>query len=345
MSNIDQAFIQAYRSGEPPVAATTHCGNGGGNPGQRHYRQPPGATNYEMDVHAGVRSPHVDFAASSTTGSDPRAEIAALQQASVGQDLHDLPHVTGAPTTERQPLSSFAANQRDSANSFRPVFEVDAFRWPEVTTNLLQQHAAMLAPIAEELITCSEAGRSMVAIAGSRCGVGATTIQLCLARMLAAADKEVAIVDGDFATHALASALGLEFDTGWEDVLVGQIPLAEGVVHSIGDNISLLPLAGRSSNPSDLLSGIQTSISAGVLRYHYDLVLIDFGDAGRQPQWPVAQKLFEQCRIDSSIIVADGAHSNQTMYENIDSLMNLFGTTCLGVIGNLVSAGASFATR
>lgn len=335
MSQIDQAFIQAYSSEAPPATPASHP-HSIRQPAPRLFQdQPPAANSYEMDVHAGVRSPHVDFSSGSETAAhDPRAEIAALQQSSVAQAMPSGVQSAEAPSTPRQPLSSFAAAQKESTNSFRPVFEVDAFRWPAVTTNLLQQHASMLAPIAEELISSSEAGRSMVAIAGARHCVGATTIQLSLARMLAAAEKEVAIVDGDFATRAMAKALGLEFGTGWEDVLTGQVPLAEGVVHSIQDNISLLPLAGRDSNPVELLAGIQASISAGVLRYHYDVVLIDFGDAGRQPQWPVAQKLFEQCRIDSSIIVADAAHSNQTMYENIDPLMNLFGNTCLGVIGN-----------
>ena len=174
----------------------------------------------------------------------------------------------------------------------------------------------------------------MVAIAGCRSGVGTTSVLLCLSRLLAAAEKEIALVDSDFSRGALASQLGLQVETGWEDVLAGRVPLAEGVVHSLNDRISLLPLAGSHEPADQLLAGIQTSISAGVLRYHYDLVLFDLGSIDSAAQWTAAQRIIEQCRIDASIIVADSQHCQERPSDNIDPLMSLLGTTCLGVIGN-----------
>lgn len=214
------------------------------------------------------------------------------------------------------------------------MFEVDAFRWPQVTTDLLMQHAPLLVPVAEQLLVASEAGQSLIGIAGTRPQVGSTTVLLCLARLLASAKKCIALVDADFMSHSLASDLGLEVESGWEDVLIGQVPLAEGVIRSLKDNVSLLPLAGHTTPALELVSSIQTSVSAGVLRYHYDVVLFDLGPAAHQPQWSVAQKILQYSRIDTSLIVADAQHSDPTANEDVDQLLALMGNDCLGLIGN-----------
>lgn len=218
--------------------------------------------------------------------------------------------------------------------AFRPVFEVDAFRWPTTTDELLEDHAELLIPVAEQMLSSCDEGRSLVGIAGTRPGVGVTTIQLCLARLLASARKSVAIVDADFASRSLARTLGLECEMGWENVLAGEAPLAECVVRSLGDGISLLPLVGHPSLPGDLLGGIQTSVSAGVLRYHYDLVMFDLGAACREPQAAVAKTVVDHCRIEAGIVVADWSRNPNAGAEQVDQLMNLFGPTCLGLIGN-----------
>ena len=305
MSTIDQAFIQAYSS-EAPGAVPT---------GQRSIAS------------ESIPAPHFPV----TSPEEMHWQAARMQQATAEQTPVQGVDV---PDSERRPLSNFTSKPTETVATFRPVFEVDGFRWPEVTRLLLSQHAPLLTPVAHQLLDSGEAGRSIVAIAGCRSGVGTTSVLLCLSRLLAAAEKEIALVDADFSHSALASQLGLQVDTGWEDVLAGRVPLAEGVVHSINDRISLLPLTGSGESVNQLLDGIQTSISAGVLRYHYDLVLFDLGSIDSAVQRTAAKRIIEQCRIDASIIVADSQHCEQRPDNNIDPLMSLLGNTCLGVIGN-----------
>ena len=262
---------------------------------------------------------------------DPYSDTTSMQRTSF-QPQPQAPAFESSQ--ERRPLSSFAAPQAPATRTFRPVFEVDSFRWPALTDEVLNTNGHLLAPVAEQLLNASEAGRSVVGIAGTRPGVGATTIHLCLARLIASAGKAVAIVDGDFTNRSLARELGLDFDTGWENVLTGQAPLAECVVHSIAGGIALLPLVGHPTPPTELLASIQTSISAGVLRYHYDVVLFDLGAAGREPQLSAARSIVQHCRIDASIIVADSSHTEQASQEQMDQLMSLLGPSCLGLIGN-----------
>ncbi len=307
MSQIDQAFINAYTSDTPPAVP---------------FETPPPAAP-QVKLHQQAPGPHFR----ETGGTDPYSEIAALQQTSIRAPAVE-------PPPERRPLSSFAAPQAPATETFRPEFEVDSFRWPVLIDEILNTNGHLLAPAAEQLFAASEAGRSMVGIAGARPGVGTTTIHLCLARLLASVGKTVAIVDGDFTNRSLARELGLQFDTGWENVLTGQAPLAECVVNSIADRVALLPLVGHDARPTELLASIQTSVSAGVLRYHYDVVLFDLGAAGREPQQSAARGIVEHCRVDASIIVADSTHTDQASEERIDQLMSLLGSSCLGLIGN-----------
>lgn len=316
MSQIDQAFIQAYA----PEGSTAS-----GYEAPSHFAKAQAAPH--LKVHPQTqRAPHFPV----YDGADPYGETAHMQQAA----LRVAPQpTTASPAHERRPLSSFAAPRGSMTPAFRPVLEVDEFQWPATVEMLLENHAELLVPVAEQLLVASEEGRSLVGIAGTRPAVGTTTVHLCLARLLASAQKAVAIVDGDFANRALARTLGLECEAGWENVLAGEAPLAECVVRSLGDGISLLPLVGHHARPAELLAGIQTSVSAGVLRYHYDVVLFDLGCACREPQASVARTLIEHCRLEASIIVADWTR-DAAGAEDVERLMFLLGPTCLGLIGN-----------
>lgn len=313
MSQIDQAFIQAYAPEEeaPPQA----------NAGLQLAAEP-------------IPAPHFRMASNPATpvGTIAYADTAAMQREllSAGGEVPSVER-----SSERRPLSTFAAPEQ-TTTSFQPVFEVDAFRWPESVCGLLGSHESLLSPVVEQLATACEAGRSMIGIAGLRSGVGCSTVLMCLARLLAETGKSVTMVDGNFATCTLAKSLGIEFEIGWEDVLAGRVPLAESVVSSINDKISLLPLSGSQTTASDLLASIQTSVSAGVLRYHYDVVLFDLGSPGQEPQLTAVRNLLEHCRIDASILVADSSATDAESGQTIDRLMSLLGSSCLGLIGNSI---------
>ena len=331
MSKIDQAFIQAYAPDDPPaVPFVPQIAISPASPPTPAVA----STNTEAsgETQTNIRPPHF-----STAGSENvRAEVAAFQRATISQNSFSTqaPRQSDRASEQRRPLSSFVAEQPSADNSFRPALEVDGFRWPKVTTDILENHPEQLVPVAEQLLVGGESGRTMVGIVGTRQGVGSTTVMLCLARLLASADKAVALVDADFMNYSLAEQLGLQIETGWEEVLDGQVPLAESVVHSLEDNVSLLPLSGAASFDTETLAGIQTSVSAGVLRYHYDIVLVDLGIAIEQSQWIAAQNVVHHCRVDTSIIVADTLPNDGTNDESVNYLLQLLGSTCLGLIGN-----------
>ena len=316
MSQIDQAFIQAYSDENYTLPIADTVG--------------PEVTGAEP-----IPAPHFRTAGENRT----RADVANMQQAmfTPAEEQTSEVNTAEAKSEQRRPLSAFAEPAPVRTNAFEPVFEVDAFRWPAVTEELLAGWGELLNPVVEQLLVGSEEGRSMVGIAGAQAGVGCSTVQLCLAKLLSATGRSVALVDSNFVAANLAKSLGLDFEAGWEDVLSGKIPLAECAVRSIEDRMVLLPLRSSGQPSVELLSSIQTSVIAGVLRYHYDLVLYDLGAAGREPQLGVAEQIVEHCRMDASIIVADSDNEGGESGQEIDGLMSVLGSTCLGVIGNFAS--------
>jgi len=366
MSQIDEAFIRAYATPEispaPPTSAPVSDTLVVGAPLQVARRQQSEIQSQSplAGLHAGphirlpsaadppseaqpaawtpepIPTPH--FHLPSADDQDTMYQTATVAAPTpVGTQVVTTQTIAAMPVepaNQRRPLSTFSPPERPVTTEFNPVFEVDAFRWPKITDDLLSAHHPLLTPVAEQLLTVSEAGRSLVGVAGTRLGIGCTTVQMCLARMIADAGKSVVLVDANFAQARLARDLGLEFDTGWEDVLTGRLPLAECVVNSLQDRMALLPLAQPNTAPAELLASIQTSVTAGVLRYHYDLVLFNLGAAGQPPQLSAAQSVLQHCRLDASIIVADTAKNGSADLAQIDPLMSLFGQTCLGVIGN-----------
>jgi Mrp family chromosome partitioning ATPase len=226
MSNIDQAFINAYadertivKSAPPRNNAEPHNAaevrklrvfvHGEQNNAQVRFEQA------EPTV-AMRRPPH--FAASTT---DTYETVTREQQtpfsknaAPEGNEL-TLPSLVG----ERRPLSSFATPRPVASAAFKPVFEVDEFRWPKIVDELLKTSRNLLLPVAELILAGAREGRSLVGIAGSNTGVGTSTTTMCLARLIAEGGHNIALVDANFTQGNLTSTLGLEFDSGWKTSL------------------------------------------------------------------------------------------------------------------------------
>jgi hypothetical protein len=128
--------------------------------------------------------------------------------------------------------------------------------------------------------------------------------------------------------------LGLEFDRGWEDVLAGNLPLAECAVASLMDMMTLIPLGGPAESEVERLSSIQSSVIAGMLRYHHDLVLFDLGSASDPRQLVAIERIVEHCRLDAGVIIATVDARDAITVHGVGQLNAVFGPLCLGTIGN-----------
>jgi Mrp family chromosome partitioning ATPase len=309
MSAIDQAFIRAYEIDEqlaPPAgraAAVDALPQLAPSPRQHARWEAPVATR---------------------TAAGPHFRI--FQEPPVPQANRPAP-------AERQPLSAFAPPGRLVEARFRPALEVDAFHWPAVCDELVTNHKARWQTAVDTLVAADDAGRSLIGVAAATPGAGATTVVACLARLLVEAGKTIALVDGNFSNAHLAAALGLGVEAGWEDVLAGRSPLAEAVIQSIGDRVAVLPLVGGGAPAAAQLDAIHASVTAGVLRYHYDMVLFDLGAVSHDFQGPVARRIVQQCRLDGVALVA-GADGDGVDPRRLMQIAPELAAVCLGVIHN-----------
>ena len=336
MSAIDEAFIRAYQSEGPPPAAAPRPADSIPPDALESFtvgaemelldRGSAGAgavTFFQMNSEELLEGP-----LSATTDSKPSVSAPGPSEESPDETL-----------AERRPLSSFVQPAAPVEAVFRPGLEVDGFRWPEVCQDLTTHWAPHFSEVISELLAADSAGRSIVGVAGSAEGVGATTLTLCLARLLAKEDKTVAVVDGNFTDPQLAGRLSLAVDTGWEDVLSGETTLAESVVYSLADSIALLPLVGGGLRASEKLDSIHASVTAGVLRYHYDMVLVDLGSVAGGGQTPIARKIAQQLRIDAAVLAADQASAAAT--ERLVRSAPELAEAMLGVIENQTTIAAA----
>jgi Mrp family chromosome partitioning ATPase len=347
MSHIDQAFINAYsdeaavaqvspRSASSPrfAVASAPTLRVFGNSTETESRvDPPQVTNAARRPIAEPTHPQT-LARSATLASSATAEdIQTLARSATLEEAEEeltLPSLVG----ERKPLSSFATPKEAPQNVFRPAFEVDEFRWPAITDELVGNARHLLTPVVDALLAAASEGCSVVGIAGTSRGVGASTVTMCLARMIAEAGHSIAIIDGHFAKPNLAAGLGLEFETGWHSVLDRQIPLAECAVLSLGDRMTLIPLGMNALASADRLASIQSSVIAGMLRYHHEVVLFDLGAADNPRQLAIAQNIVEHCRLDVGMVVTPTGARDLANLHGMEQLTTMFGPLCLGVVGN-----------
>jgi Mrp family chromosome partitioning ATPase len=299
MSAIDQAFLRAYQSEQTTAAQSARAGQSSAAMSAPHFPADRETPNYQPPV-----------------VEDPIAE----------------------QPNQRRPLSAFAKPGPTVEARFKPALEVDRFRWPAVCEDLLNRYALYLQPAVEALIAADDAGRSLIGIGAAASGSGCTTVLACLARMLVQAGKTVAVVDGDFTAPGLAAQLGLAVQTGWEDVLSGGVPLAESVVYSLGDCLALLPLVRGGAASAERLETIHASVTAGVLRYHYDLVLFDLGAVLDRVQGPIASRLAVQCRLDGLLLTSGQPAGRSMQPQAIQQMVPDLASLCFGVIENQLRA-------
>lgn len=258
------------------------------------------------------------------------------------------------PVIGKRPLSSFAPASPAvelepepeslvlAESVFQPETVISAFRWPQICRTLWDRYADEYERIAELLVSRSD-GESdrgdVVGIGALHAGDGATTTLLCLAVALAARKKSVILVDANFRAPRLAGLLGVQPTTSWQDVLEQGLPVAEAVIHAERDGVDLLPLdlrapTAREPNGARLAAGLQTSITAGVLRYAYDLVLVDLGAILAPRTFNTVSHLIRNMRIGTAVAVTDPKHAEADDFTVAGELLDETGCELLGLIEN-----------
>jgi Mrp family chromosome partitioning ATPase len=333
MSISDQAFIRAYHK-DPSHAdrgsiAAVDVGLGSVIP-PPHAKFPP--MNAPGTPDAQNKTSHSTSAAN-TSGSQPvpaeqqpTVALNSLTAANIGMNRPHIP-LGQSPKATLSSLTGVTALTTATAEKPKLAMEIDAVRWPAVCQSLLVKSSDGFDRLAADLRAESATGRKITAITGTDRGEGRTTLALCLARQLAAANAKIALVDADFSSPHMAAQLGIAIDRGWEAALAGEEAWWEVMIESVGDRFALALLgSGVSTAAASHSSAIAANASinsaltsdlhplrfvpqafriAAVLSElaeHFDIVLLDAGPLA--PESATAQWLLEPTVGVHNIIMA-----------------------------------------
>lgn len=139
----------------------------------------------------------------------------------------------------------------------------------------------------------------MLQITSPSAGEGKTTTLANLGVALATAGQRVILVDCDLRRPRMHQFFGLENETGFTSLLVGDVPLSAVLQDVPGTRrLRVLPTGPLSPYPSELLSSRRASVVFAALRAEADIVLVD-----SPPVLPVTDALVLFRHADAVIMV------------------------------------------
>jgi Mrp family chromosome partitioning ATPase len=245
---------------------------------------------------------------------------------------------------KRNPAEKINVSETRSAPAirlFQPMLQVEHFAWPKVCGKLETAASAELDRILETLTAAQLRGQKVFALAGCRSGEGATSLLLATARRLATQGMKAALIEADWSQPQLARRLGLLPQYGWEDVLLGRLPLEEVLIESIAERLVILPVREpfrASDMPAEAASRLAETWNS--LRHHFDIVLVDPGPLANSP---ILDKQFIGVmagRIDATLLVKNLRHQDNPQdsgeFDAAVQAMNNAGARVLGVVENFV---------
>lgn len=278
MSTLNQAFIKAYQR-QSVIPAP-------------HLSFPPSAgANVEV-------TPEGDSL--TAISADDTATVAGIAPSDFADDMTSVQTVAAAVA----PSPLMAPHRPASPEPLRAALEVEQFDWPEASESLREAAADQFRAWAAQFTS----GRTTTLLVTSQQrSEGRTTVLLAAVRHLTliAPGAKVVLVDADFDRPQLAQMLGVAVQIGWEDVFAGNQPLAEALVESTADQVTLLAL--RDAIPARKVLANSTRLTATLrsLKQHFDFVCLDAGPLADAADMVQSAVFGAETGIDAALVVRD----------------------------------------
>jgi Mrp family chromosome partitioning ATPase len=254
----------------------------------------------------------------------------------MGRSSASMPSETRHERSAATAMRSIGSNRPtvDAPLPLIAALEVDGFVWPDVCDRLVENSKGELESIVRLLDDGIEKGTQVVSVSSTSEGDGATTMALCLARLVAR-NRRVCLVDANFCRPSLAESLGLEPQRGLGHLLGGDATLADVLIDSLEDTITVLPLAAPLAADVVERSTLRLTLALGELRERFDLVLIDAGSMERRGR--EVSILRGGAGIDAALIVRS-EETDPEARKQVEKSIEQWSMPCLGVIENRWSA-------
>ncbi len=218
---------------------------------------------------------------------------------------------------------------------FNPVWEVDQLQWPQVCMQLMDARMDSLTQVAKHLIDACQEGLQVLAVTSPQGGEGRTTVACCLARLAGSRGLKTAIVDGDIENPTLCLQTNLEIEKDWQAALINQTPLEEIAVHSIDDQITLVPLLSPIDQDELPVDDQRIANMLIELSESFDLVIVDMGHMNSPNGLMIS--LAEQGIVNAAIAVIDHRTSTTQRIETCIRRIRQAGVNSIGLVENFAA--------
>jgi Mrp family chromosome partitioning ATPase len=227
------------------------------------------------------------------------------------------------------------AKTKFAAVPFQAAWEVDSLSWPEIQATLLQEQDRAFSKVAAHFCDACHQGLQVLIVTSPTEEEGRSTVASCIARSVAQRGIRVALLDGDIESPSLADSLNLEIAQGWNDAIMEGLPLEEIAIHSIEDQITLIPLTANETSPK--LAHIDRYIAAVLerLRESFDLIVIDATFINSLDNRLIGTEANET--IDAMILVTDGRNEDQQRIETAVRRIKNLGISSVGIVENFTN--------
>jgi Mrp family chromosome partitioning ATPase len=267
-----------------------------------------------------------------TPGAAPRP--AAVDSSPRRQETLDT-----ATETRRAPLSVFAS-ETVVRESFRPAHEMERIAWPAVCEKLVSRARSKWAPFVDGIVERIGQGEKCIAIASAHRSEGRTSVCLATARELAATGLRPVVVDVDFENPGLARACALSIEIGWDVLAKSDLSLGEVLVESIADGVTLMPWRGPAVSLADLAGNLRIATAFGLLKEHYDVVLLDTMPLGDPRTIADFARFGKAIHLDAAYVVQDIRWTLEDQLVTCCTSLGVAGIRVEGIIENYVPRAA-----
>ncbi|MEO8269334.1 MAG: cellulose synthase operon protein YhjQ/BcsQ, partial [Aureliella sp.] len=288
-------------------------------------------------------APIVDDLALDPFGDSGELSSEILEQTSGRLVFESIPQTSDVPL---QPESSKADRaeqtqaverelRRSKLRIFNPVWEVDSFQWPDICLELLEQRADSLDAVARNLSAAVQEGLQVLAVTSPLGGEGRTTVACCLAKVAGSRGLNVAIVDGDIENPTLSYQTNLDIEQGWETAILHQMPLEEIAVHSIDDQVTLVPLIGPIDQSQIATGDNRIEFMLQELSESFDLVIVDMGHMSSPRS--LVTSLGARGVISAVVAVVDNRTTDAQQIDQCLRRIRQSGVASIGVVENFAA--------
>jgi len=162
------------------------------------------------------------------------------------------------------------------------AWDVQAFRWSEVTDNILAHASAVMDQLTHYSLDILSGTENRIAVAGLKRGQGTSTISAALSRWAVANGKRVLLVDADLGNPQLSRSVGLSPNVSWLNLIREDLIPSEAIIRSKASGVCIMPLAAVVTSQTwpghiyDRLGGLIEQV-----RHGFDLILMDVGPVGQ----------------------------------------------------------------